>query len=188
MSSAITTFRDNNFFLSNFYPAPVVYQGVRFENSEAAFQAAKCPRRMREFCSLSPSEAKKLGRHVGLRIDWEEVKLGVMYQVCKAKFLQNPDLARKLIDTGDAELIEGNTWGDTVWGVCNGVGENNLGKTLMRIREELLRSWNDPFGTLVDEVGGVHESGCGWHPDGTPCGECSNMSCGSCRMYLTDKV
>lgn len=137
MNNAITEFRGDNFFLSNFYPAPVVYQGVRFENSEAAFQAAKCPRRMQEFCGLNPSEAKRLGRRVGLRIDWEEVKFGVMYQVCKAKFTQNPDLTQKLIDTGDAELIEGNTWGDKVWGVCNGVGENYLGKILMQIREEL---------------------------------------------------
>ena len=65
------------------------------------------------------------------------MKYDVMYQVCKAKFLQNPDLARKLVETGDAELVEGNTWGDKVWGVCDGVGENNLGKTLMRIRDEL---------------------------------------------------
>lgn len=137
MSNAITEFRGDNFFLSNFYAAPVVYQGIRFENNEAAFQSAKCPRRMQEFCRLNPSEAKKLGRRVSLRIDWEEVKLGVMYQVCKAKFTQNQDLAQKLIATGDAELVEGNTWGDRIWGVCDGIGENNLGKILMSIREEL---------------------------------------------------
>lgn len=139
MSNAITEFKDDNSFLSNFYIAPVVYQGVRFENSEAAYQAAKCPNRMLEFCGLTPSEAKKLGRRVVLRIDWEEVKFGVMYQACKAKFTQNPDLAQKLIATGDAELVEGNTWGDRIWGVCDGVGENNLGKILMRIREELTK-------------------------------------------------
>ena len=137
MSNVITEFRGNNFFLSNFFVAPVFYQGVRFENNEAAFQAAKCPERMREFCGLSPQKATRLGRSVELRPDWEEVKHDVMYQVCKAKFLQNPDLARKLVETGDAELVEGNTWGDKVWGVCDGVGEHNLGKTLMRIRDEL---------------------------------------------------
>lgn len=137
MSNVITEFRGDNFFLSNFFVAPIFYQGVRFENNEAAFQAAKCPERMREFCGLSPQKAKRLGRSVELRPDWEEVKYDVMYQVCKAKFLQNPDLARKLVETGDAELVEGNTWGDKVWGVCDGVGENNLGKTLMRIRDEL---------------------------------------------------
>ena len=184
MSNAITEFKGSNFFLSKFFVAPVFYHGVRFENNEAAFQAAKCPERMQEFCGLSPQKAKRLGRSVELRPDWEEVKYDVMYQVCKAKFLQNPDLLKQLLNTGDAELVEGNTWKDTVWGVCDGVGENNLGKTLMRIRDELRRSWNDPLGTLVDEVGGEHEGGCGWHPDGTPCGECNSLSCGACPAYL----
>lgn len=137
MDNAITIFKGDNFFLSNFYVAPVVYQGIRFENNEAAFQAAKCPERMRDFCGLSPQAAKRLGRRVELRPDWEAVKYDVMYEVCMAKFTQNPVLLDKLFATGDAELVEGNTWGDQVWGVCNGVGENHLGKTLMRIRSEL---------------------------------------------------
>jgi ribA/ribD-fused uncharacterized protein len=137
MDRAIKTFKGNNFFLSNFYVAPVVYQGIRFENNEAAFQAAKCPERMRDFCGLNPQAAKRLGRRVELRPDWESVKYDVMYQVCKAKFTQNPNLLERLLATGDAELVEGNTWGDQVWGVCKGVGENHLGKTLMRIRAEL---------------------------------------------------
>lgn len=137
MDNAITIFKGDNFFLSNFFVAPVVYQGIRFENNEAAYQAAKCPERMRDFCGLSPQAAKRLGRRVELRPDWETVKYDVMYQVCKAKFTQNSDLLDKLLATGDAELVEGNTWGDQVWGICNGVGENHLGKTLMRIRSEL---------------------------------------------------
>lgn len=40
--------------------------------------------------------------------------------------------------TGESILIEKNTWGDTYFGVCNGVGENNLGKDLMSIRYRLL--------------------------------------------------
>lgn len=87
--------------------------------------------------SLNPQSAKRLGRSVLLRPDWEEIKYDVMYQVCKAKFQQNPDLGQKLLKTGNAELIEGNTWGDRIWGVCKGIGENNLGKTLMRVRDEL---------------------------------------------------
>lgn len=185
MRKAITKFRGDYFFLSNFYIAPVFYHGIRFENSEAAFQAAKCPERMHEFCGLNPSDAKRLGRSVELRQNWEEIKYDVMYQVCKAKFLQNSDLKHMLIETGDAELVESNTWGDTIWGICNGVGENHLGKILMRIREELQRLWIDPLMCFTDEVGGEHEGGCGWHPDGTPCGECSRISCGACRMYLS---
>lgn len=133
----ITEFKGKHYFLSNFYSAPVTYNGHSFLNNEAAFQAAKCPERVREFCSLNPSEAKRLGRRVHLRDDWESIKDDVMYEICKAKFSQNPELADKLISTGSAKLIEGNTWGDRVWGVCNGLGENRLGNILMQIRDEL---------------------------------------------------
>ena len=124
MGVSISEFRGEYYFLSNFYSAPVTYNGMCFENNEAAFQAAKCPERMTEFCRLNPSEAKRLGRRVKLRGDWEAVKDTVMYEICKAKFSQNPDLADQLVATKDAELIEGNTWGDRIWGVCDGVGEN----------------------------------------------------------------
>lgn len=133
----IDNFRGKYYFLSNFYDAPVTYLGYTFKNNEAAFQGAKCLSRIQEFCNLNPSEAKHLGRRVHLRSDWEQVKDSVMYDICRAKFTQNPNLRTLLIQTGDAELVEGNTWGDRVWGVCDGVGENRLGKILMRIRKEL---------------------------------------------------
>ena len=139
MRDVIDEFDGKYSFLSNFYPAPVDYQGYHFENSEAAYQASKCPDRMLDFCGLPPNRAKRLGRKVPMRPDWELVKYDVMYEVCMAKFTQNPDLLSKLLATGDAELIEGNTWGDRVWGVDihRGIGENHLGKILMRIRSEL---------------------------------------------------
>lgn len=135
--NTISNFRGKYFFLSNFYPARIKYGIYTFLNNEAAFQAMKCPDRANEFCLLDPSEAKKLGRKVQLRKDWEEVKELVMYEICYHKFNQNSDICRMLLDTGNAELIEGNTWGDIIWGVCNGVGENLLGKILMRIRNEM---------------------------------------------------
>lgn len=91
MGASISEFRGEYYFLSNFYSAPVTYNGMCFENNEAAFQAAKCPERMTEFCRLNPSEAKRLGRRVKLRGDWEAVKDTVMYEICKAKFSQNPE-------------------------------------------------------------------------------------------------
>lgn len=133
----IDKFEGEYYFLSNFYMCPVYYNGLIFANNEAAFQSAKCPERMKEFCNLAPSNAKKLGRKVDLRADWEEVKEHVMYDICKAKFTQNPYLTELILKTGDAELIEGNWWGDKIWGMCDGAGENRLGKILMRIREEL---------------------------------------------------
>ena len=82
MGVSISEFRGEYYFLSNFYSAPVIYNGMCFENNEAAFQAAKCPERMTEFCRLNPSEAKRLGRRVKLRGDWEAVKDTVMYEIC----------------------------------------------------------------------------------------------------------
>lgn len=92
-----------------------------------------------QFTELSPRDAKKLGRKVMLRDDWEEVKDDLMYKIVLAKFLQNPSLAEALEQTGNAKLIEDNHWGDTYWGVCDGVGENKLGEILMRVRDELPR-------------------------------------------------
>ena len=135
----IDSFRGKYFFLSNFFEAPVIYDGITYLNNEAAFQAQKTlvNKERLSFAMLNPSQAKKRGRAVSLRPDWEDVKLDIMYNICKAKFTQNETLKTKLLKTGDATLIEGNTWGDKIWGQVNGVGENNLGKILMRIREEL---------------------------------------------------
>lgn len=126
-------------FLSNFWECPVFYNDLWYKNSEAAFQGAKTTdRKMRGvFSELSPSRAKYLGRHIQLREDWEQVKDTIMYQIVYSKFSLNADLKTQLIATGDAELVEGNTWGDTYWGVCRGVGQNKLGKILMQVRSEL---------------------------------------------------
>ena len=135
----IDTFKNKYFFLSNFYPAIVEYEGLVFENNEAAFQAAKTlsiEERL-QFIKLSPSEAKKLGRQIKLRPDWEKVKNQVMYEICLDKFKRNPLLMKELIATGTEELVEGNTWGDKIWGKVDGIGENRLGKILMKVREEL---------------------------------------------------
>lgn len=129
----IDSFKGDYFFLSNFYNYKLNYNGLRYNSVEAAFQAQKCPSRSAEFCNLSPSEAKHLGRRVMLRNDWEDIKISVMRDLLKIKF-SNPYLKQKLLDTGDAELIEGNTWNDRFWGVCRGKGENHLGQLLEEIR------------------------------------------------------
>ena len=143
MPKQIDYFTGEYDFLSNFYIGTVVYNGLTFTSSEAAFQSMKCPSRAREFTQLNPSQAKSLGRKVELRSDWEEIKDNVMDAVCYAKFSQNEDLKRKLIATGNAELIEGNHWNDTYWGVYLGQGENKLGKILMKIREEFQNESNN---------------------------------------------
>ena len=136
---AIKQFFDAYAFLSNFYNAPVSYNGLIYQNSEAAFQAQKEIRDedRKKYTRMNPSQAKLAGRQCKLRKDWEEIKEQTMYEIVKAKFTQNEALTRLLLATGDAYLEEGNWWHDTIWGVCNGVGQNKLGKILMRVREEL---------------------------------------------------
>lgn len=138
----IGEFKGEFYFLSNFYDSDVTYGGITYRNNEAAFQAQKTTNKFirMKFHQLNPSDAKKLGRQVQLREDWEQIKDQVMYEICKAKFEQNPDLRAKLLATGDEILIEGNTWGDRIWGVVHGVGENRLGRILMRVRSELCTS------------------------------------------------
>lgn len=131
---AIMAFKGDYRFLSNFFERGFYYEGLHYQNSEAAFQAQKDPARRDEFLFLAPAEAKALGREVRLRPDWEDVKVEVMRGVLKAKFDQNPDLKERLLATGDRILVEGNTWGDTTWGRCNGKGTNYLGRLLMGLR------------------------------------------------------
>ena len=84
----------------------------------------------------TPGLAKKMGRSVSLRPDWEDIKDDVMLEGLYRKFT-NDELAEWLLDTGDEELVEGNWWGDRYWDVCKGIGQNKLGKLLMKVREEL---------------------------------------------------
>jgi ribA/ribD-fused uncharacterized protein len=132
-------------FLSNFYDCTVTYNGLTYKNSEAAFHAQKTldEKERKLFTNLNASNSKTLGRKVKLRDDWELVKDQIMYEVCLAKFTQNKYLRIKLLATGDEFLEEGTYWHDNCWGNCHCekckhiIGENRLGKILMRIREEL---------------------------------------------------
>lgn len=136
----IEEFQGEYRFLSNFFPSPLEVDGIRYGNAEAAFQAQKVlsEEEKREFSDLPPNVAKRKGRRVSLRPDWEEVKTEMMEKIVRAKFEENPELTRRLLETGDAELIEGNSWNDRCWGVDlrTGKGENRLGLILMKIRQE----------------------------------------------------
>lgn len=141
----IDKFEGEHAFLSNFYPTRLAVFGIVYQNSEAAFQAFKTldiPTRKNVFSKATAKEAKKLGRELKLRTDWDFVKLSDMEYVVECKFYQNPELLQKLIDTGDEELVEGNTWHDNFWGNCTCEkckdipGENHLGKILMDIRKK----------------------------------------------------
>ena len=126
-------------FLSNFYYSPFMFQGRQYPTVEHFFQAHKA-KTYEDFISVlvepSPKGAKQVGRKIKMREDWDAVKDTIMLEGLRAKF-SIKGLREKLLATGDEELIEGNHWHDTYWGVCNGVGKNKLGKMLMQVREEI---------------------------------------------------
>lgn len=125
-------------FLSNFYPCVLQLDGLEFPTLEHAYQASKVvflPSR-KLFQHGTPGQAKRLGKGITLRPDWEEVKIDVMLSLLRQKFVQEP-LKQMLLETGDAYLEETNSWGDIFWGVYNEMGQNWLGKLLMQVREEL---------------------------------------------------
>lgn len=138
----IQEFKDEFRFLSNFYSSPVKVDGILYPTAEHAYQAQKTldENRRREIANLpSPGAAKKEGRKLLLRKDWEYIKFSVMYRVVLNKFRQNSLLAKMLLETKDIWLVEGNRWGDEIWGKClkKNQGDNWLGRILMLVRSQL---------------------------------------------------
>lgn len=137
----IEHFRGEYDFLSNFCLAPTMYDGRLYSTSEHAYAAAKTlnpDMRIRISKIQTPREAKAVGRRLSLRSDWELVKVPIMHQIVRDKFVRNLELRERLIATGEQELVEGNYWGDEFWGVNmkTRIGENRLGKILMLVRGE----------------------------------------------------
>lgn len=136
-------------FLSNFYPSPITHDGITYSTVEHFFQAMKTTNideKKAIAAATTPGQAKRMGRKVQLRSDWEKIKVDMMRLGLLLKF-QNPALAKKLIETNEEELIEGNSWHDNIWGSCfcpkcaNIPGRNLLGQLLMEVREDVrLRS------------------------------------------------
>jgi ribA/ribD-fused uncharacterized protein len=137
--NSILQFQGEYRWLSNFWPASVEYDGEVYSSVECAYQAAKTLdlEKRKLIQAQTAGMAKKIGKGLIVRKDWNEIKIGVMLALLRQKFLNDPKLGERLLATGDRELIEGNWWGDTFWGVCRGFGENRLGKLIMSVREEL---------------------------------------------------
>jgi ribA/ribD-fused uncharacterized protein len=142
----ITSFAGEYSFLSNFYPCAITLDSEDYLTVEHAFQAAKTDdpdqrRSIRE--DASPVTAKHRGKRVTLRPGWDHLRFGIMETLVRQKFTRHSDLREKLLATGDAELIEGNTWRDMTWGAVwnkdkgRWVGKNHLGQILMKVRDEL---------------------------------------------------
>jgi ribA/ribD-fused uncharacterized protein len=150
----IDSFQSEYAFLSNFWPSPVVFNSQEWPTVEHAFQASKTfDEGERELIRNAPTprEAKELGRKVlNLRPAWEEQKADIMLELLRLKFSQNKALRDRLLATGNAVLIEGNTRHDNTWGDCRCDrcrdihGENLLGRLLMRVRKELRNAHTIP--------------------------------------------
>ncbi len=139
----INKFRGEYNWLSNMYKCEILFEHHPFKSVENAYMAAKNPqdREWFQFCLDNPPNiVKKESKNIKLRDDWEDVKLGIMYECLKQKFIQEP-LRSKLLATGNENIVEGNYWNDTFWGVDlkqdPNVGENHLGRLIMYIRIQL---------------------------------------------------
>lgn len=141
---SISSFKGEHRWLSNFWPSEIVWKGKTYATVEHAYQAAKAALLAdREAIRLlsTPGKAKRYTRKKSFVISptWEDEKVVVMKELLYLKFGLIPELRDKLLATGEEHIEEGNTWGDTFWGVCKGEGLNTLGEILMHLRESLRR-------------------------------------------------
>lgn len=157
--AVIGSFTGKHRFLSNFYDAwfhvpplsplqeRICPYGAQWRTAEHAFQAAKCVTvadhaRIRE--ARTPAAVKRIGRSVQLRPGWDDIRCQTMFRILRCKFTPGAPLAEQLLATGDAYLVENNTWGDIFWGVSGGRGANWLGNLLMRVRADLGNNVTNP--------------------------------------------
>ncbi|MCK9267234.1 MAG: NADAR family protein [Alkaliphilus sp.] len=149
----INSFKGEYHWLSNFSPFSFKDEnGKEWKTVEHYYQAHKTldnNERNKIWMAKDPKEAKKLGRNVKIRDDWEiDGKLICMIKAVNYKFEQNRNLIYRLINTGDSILIEGNRWHDNFWGNCycqkckSIQGQNKLGKILMLIRKRYKKRYN----------------------------------------------
>jgi hypothetical protein len=148
----ISEFQGDYRWLSNFYYSPITYNNLLYPTVEHFFQAMKTTdlsARAKICLDPNPGSAKRTGRTLQLRPDWDSIKIAVMAHGLRKKFA-HPDLKQKLIATYPLFIEEGNYWHDNYWGNClcpkcnSFAGRNNLGQLLMILREHLIN------GTLAD--------------------------------------
>lgn len=137
----IDRFNEEFGFLSNMYPCKIVFEGIEFPSTEHAYQWSKTTseeEKQKILDCVEPKKTKAIARKFKhLRPDWDTARVEIMYRLLKIKF-SDPTLKEALLLTEGFELVEGNWWKDTFWGVCDGVGENHLGRLLMKVRSELI--------------------------------------------------
>ena len=135
----IVNFKREHRFLNMSYPAVITYNGIVFYTAEAAYQAQKMtsPKEQEKMSALGLEAVRKRGQKISPRPDWEKVKVQIMYEIQLAKFSQSPHLKEKLLSTVGKILVDTDYDHGLYWAEIRGEGENNLGKILMRVREDL---------------------------------------------------
>lgn len=136
----ILQFKDEYRWLSNFWLSVVVYEGIEYPSVENAYQSSKTLdlEHRKYFETCTSGQAKRRGKELNIRSDWDTIKLSIMEDLLIQKF-KHPELRQKLIDTGNQKIREGNNWNDRFWGVClkTGLGENHLGYLIVKIRDRI---------------------------------------------------
>lgn len=144
MKANFEAFRGDDFYLSNFYPCPVRWDGEVWPSAEHAYQAAKAEFREDKMAILrmTAGQAKRYSRKMKMRADFHNNKVGIMAKIVEAKFLAHRHLRLKLYATDGQPIVEYNTWHDNFWGQCTCdrcrgkiEGQNHLGKILMKLRD-----------------------------------------------------
>lgn len=155
-------FRGDLFYLSNMYPCRIklskelqeeypylLLNDDVFDSVERAYQYIKSnsPEYKNAIKNTTIKGTKIVARDyletnksVEYISEFHDKKLEIMELLVRLKFSQNPDLLQKLIETNKKLIQENNNWNDTYWGISENVGENNLGKILMIVREDLQRN------------------------------------------------
>lgn len=133
------------FKFSNFQMTPILIDGIIWPSVEHYYQAMKSddPKEQARIRKIdTPNKAKREGRKLKMRSDWEFIKEDIMLKALREKFKQ-PNHKQSLLATKDEEIVEWNTWHDNIWGDCTcqkcryKMGQNRLGKLLMKLREEI---------------------------------------------------
>jgi ribA/ribD-fused uncharacterized protein len=138
----IPYYETSYFCLSNFSAHAIEFQGVRYATAEHAFHAQKFDdaklREQIKNCG-SPLGAWEMGRRLKpqRRSDWDVVKVGILTEILREKVKQHSEVRTELENTGSRQIIEVNP-NDDFWGAgADGSGQNQTGKILMRLRDEI---------------------------------------------------
>ena len=140
----INQFRGDFYFLSNMYECDIEFNKNKFKSIEHAYIYHKYDNIEIKKLALSDIDGKVLkieSKRFKKVKGWDDIKLKLMYELLKVKFNKTP-FKEMLISTNDCNIVEGNSWNDTFWGVditqTPNIGENHLGRLIMKVRDELL--------------------------------------------------